>query len=1472
MNDNKRTPIQSVKCDKATAGVTKGKVLYLRKAFSTKPGGDFFKITDTVDETAACVCYEATLIGEKKNGRLKEFYPIDCPSGNAPFSLVRTERNHVVATEETKEEFKSVRNDFTESYRMLRDIMAENKKNSDFTSFIPDFSVYYACDENGDFIESSTAYVWSATQNLMVFEKYIEDIHRYPAAHPEHKLFTVLKTALTLVKCVKILHEKGLLHSDINPANFGIPQRSKELLTDSITLLDVNSIYSQKSTFPTEYAENGYRAPELAQGKADNTSDIYSIGCTLFHALIVSEEISKPGFSKEYYAKLPKLIESSKLLSASEVNSNPYLKYILIRILKKSLADVPSRRYQSCDELVRDLKDALSYLYPSEIKATLKPNQELVIMEKELDKKRGAGTHLSLLYHLYQKPLFEYVDDDSESVDVLIVGFGNYGQKFLDSCMQVGQIYGKKLNVNVVSNNRIIGTPDKDVYLSSRPEITRFFCTEGQTDVESYGYIEFLNKEFATGSGSAEKNMELASQIIEKNNKIRYIFVALGDNQLNKKVAAVFFEAVKDKFPCSINFAVEGDTVKGKVVGNPVFMGKDIANEPAYKDIERMAFNTHLVWADGLNMDMAKAYQEFKEPYNYNSSFFSAISIKYKLYSLGLLCDDPNESASKYAQRIANDPITKNRMIALEHQRWNCEKICEGYSPLVDLEACVEGPTNNKKAKKHVCLLPCRSDAPLQTPYWNHAKWDTATPSEIATLDELDQLSIKLHQTYKRHADEMRRSISLFDDTTKQLKMIAQKSGSSEIAFSEWFSALSMIWSGISHYAKEYNSLKDTLVNSLKTLGTDDRNTATALVEIIDKRFALILESMKYTDWKAKDSRIVESIPFILTHKRNVHLAIPFSTGNNTEIFKNVAVPTVVNPSQVTYMHYLSGASDVAAFNNAIKYIFNFLPEKNVSSKLNFVLAYNAGEELKQAVVKLKDELAKNPSTQKILLVESEDEFDLARNVSSVLDEKLHVDAIEKNTSPLSSILTGAGVYHTHPRYSFDVSTKTFGNVVGCDFLKYIRAGQYLKVSDMFASKNSKGVLDSPLSFFNDYESLWKKAYRGQEYTWKSTCKLLAEYHETADNLVTVSNALLKDKGDIEKHRYLIPASSFAGASKIIDFMVNARFFEKNSAVYYYTPDSCEVTIYASKALNEKVKLLFDNPEYVAHPEQLNFVTTPHSVSVEYDNLEVRSLDLRKVQGSPTQVREMLRLLEESFSFIYSVTEAANDNLTLSFKYPTRRIKKLLTNEGNILEVYIYFRCLKSGLFDDVATSYEVSWDGTLIKNEFDIVVTKGFNGLLIEAKARPDIKEDFYFKLSSLANQFGTNCRAVLVADTIENPYNGKKETNAIQRKRGDMLDVSTVFNSRDIDRIEIPLAKLLNVEISVNVTAESKTKVLMSLEYLTHSQFSVLEISGIATVGQFMQQTAEDFDKSTNAKMQSYKDRYLEVQKLIKEKYKLG
>lgn len=1407
--NNQRAFIKSISCDKNVLGVSRGKVIGLRREGTSNRGVDYFKINSIVGQGGACVCYDATLMGEGKTGRLKEFYPTTCFKLGGSSLLERDEQNHIIAAEEISDDFALAKKEFVEAYHILRGVMEKNKNNSDFTSFIPDFSIYYACDAEGNIIENSTAYIWTAPENLTVFEKYIEDIRKHPTVHPERKLFNVLKTIIALTESVKILHENGLLHLDIKPGNFGIPQRKSKLLTDSITLFDVNSIYSYDSLDAAIYGTEGFSAPEIASGQADNTSDIYSIGCTLFSALIVNDEIEKLGYSKKYYTKLSQLLDSSKLISASEINSNVSLKYELVSILKKCLAESQSKRYQSCVDLVKDLEKALAYLYPYEINASLPVGKQVIVLEKELDKKRGVSPYLTFMYHLYTKTLFEYIPVESETIEVLIVGFGNYGQSFLDCCLQVGQILGKRLNVRVISNDRTDGNRDRSIYLAARPALGDFFSIDDSQCEEPYGHICFENIEFFRGN--SKKNKEVAAQIASKYSKEHYIFVALGDDSLNKGVANAIYSSLKGIQECSVNFAYDGEALTGKVYGNLIYMSRDITAEPLYQDIERMAFNAHLVWESGLNIDLAKSYAKFKDPYNYNSSFSNAVSIKYKLHSFGIVMDDLTDAAFQYYKKIMNtSKHLKNELTALEHRRWICEKICLGWVRNQDLESCLTVPTNDKKAKRHVSLVRSTSSPSLESTYWTLSKWDTAGKEELDTLDELDRVSVRLHQVYKNAADRLKKETTLLDSTMLQLKRITKKNEDVSIAFSEWYSCLSLLWNSNDNPSREYDKLKSLLLASLDALSADDASTAKVLIKLIDERFTIILNSMCYVDYKNHDSNFVNYIPFILTHRKDRHLVIPFSQGSNTENFSNVAVATIVNPQQITYLIYFNKQNGEEQILNALDYVFNYMEAKTISTKINFVIVYCKDEKNNKSVEKLKTEILDIKTTikiNKIIVKEAEDSSVIAKCVYEAID-KLKIDAVEQNNTQLSYLLLGAGFYSKYPHYSFDMNTRKFYDTEGCDFLKYIKAEQYLKISDMFASKNSKGYLESPAAFYNDYEALWQKAYRKKEFLWKKMCSFLEAHHKTADKLVTINTDITRDKSSYVKHRFLVPSSAYEGVAKLISVMTESKIFGKESEVYYYTTDSCEVNIYASEFIADKLKTLMSNPYIFIQPENLDIVKTPFSVIVYFDSLTVQSVDVSTLGKHVDKIKELLKLLESEFSFITGYTEYGEENQYVSFTYATKRIKKLLTNAGNILEIYVYHKCLKSDLFDDVATSYEISWDGTLVKSEFDILITKGFAGLLIEAKATEGIDQDYYFKLSCLAKQFGTNCRAVLIADTVEKWFNDNSG-NDTQRLRGDMLDIITISDPQKIDSIDIELAKLLNINVAHILQSRESEKV---------------------------------------------------------------
>ena len=77
----------------------------------------------------------------------------------------------------------------------------------------------------------------------------------------------------------------------------------------------------------------------------------------------------------------------------------------------------------------------------------------------------------AIQYHLYQHPLYHFLSEEDESLNVLVVGFGNYGQKFLDICLQTGHVKKKNLRVTVISDD----SAEEKQYLAERPELANFY-------------------------------------------------------------------------------------------------------------------------------------------------------------------------------------------------------------------------------------------------------------------------------------------------------------------------------------------------------------------------------------------------------------------------------------------------------------------------------------------------------------------------------------------------------------------------------------------------------------------------------------------------------------------------------------------------------------------------------------------------------------------------------------------------------------------------------------------------------------------------------------------------------------------------------------------------------------------------------------------------------------------------------------
>lgn len=1343
-----------------------------------------FTVDRTLDTGASVICYEAHYQGSGK-GVLKEFYP----SGIR--SLERRIDGQLCApqTGNDARRYQQALTEYLAPYEILQDAKRENQT---LNVFIPHFEIYFGCDENA--FKIGTAYVWTPEPKLETFEKICSGIHRYPATNPERKLLDVLIAMEQLTKCVQSLHEMGLVHRDIKPANFGFRRIKDTVLTQTLSLFDVNTVCFQGQAVSNAIGSAGYMEPESGYQPPGVQTDIYAIGATLFHALLVTDETRKNRFlyRTENYPKLKEMVDTSEIIRACEGSERVKLRDILTRILRKCLSE-RTYRYSACEELLQDLHAAI-------LTAEKLPNQN-----------RRKNSRLSLCYHLYSHPLYGRVSNDENMLSVLLFGLGDYGRDFLDLCLQNGQSSGKVLSVTIVSRNR----SDWRSYLMERPELSDFFdisesdssqeySVTNRDNYDSYGSLRFIERILPENKGESEFFKEVKrSAPCEP----QYVFISLGEDGRNLNAAKQYGITADGK--AQICFVWEGNEPPEAlpVATLPVFVNQKARQNPLHNEMERMAFNTHLIWKKDLNVDYNSLRSEFRKPYFHDACVSNVLSIKYKLYGIGIDLDSCSamEAAKQFyaAIRAKDNRDLRNRMICAEHRRWVTEKLCAGWTRIRDLERCAGGMTRDEREKQHVCLVRSRN-AHLLTryPLW---KWDTASDEELAELDELERVSVALHRIFLKHAEKVREHNLLGGGAIREIRALIQGNRHATICFEEWFACLTDIWNGTRERVHVYRGLKEAFLDALRELSDAYQQSVMEQVKAFETLFYPVLASMEYRDYKKDDVALIDNIPFILTYSDSIRLAIPFLSGEREEIFGNVSTVTVINPSRLIYLCRLDGISTDSrqqeeSLLKSVSYALSYFDKKRIRSSIEMAIACRGLPDNRIASIEatLKamggriGRVTWLPFSEDYMLSDVFADF-LSRRRSGFL-------AVEQNQSNLSGILLGGGVYAKFPHYQFDISTLMFHSVNECEFLRYVRKKPYLRISDVAAFRQSYGESVQQPEFFEDYKTLWKAYAKSDAASaaWKFLCSVLSEYAKTHDVIAEFDRKCLPSRPFPLKQRYIMPSVCLPSVSKIIKFLKDEKIAGAESYVRNRTTDSCEIVIQSVQGFHFQFDRLFSNPYILTDASAVNAYLNPknHAAYVTFDNLFVRNADFKKV---PQKLSGEIEALLTFFREMNYLSHYRADNDGVSFTYASRQIKRLLTQAGRILEVYTYHKIKEFGSFDDVAGGYEIVWDSPEkhypeVKNEFDCILTKGFRVLFVECKATNQIQEDFYFKLANLSRQFGLRAKAVLVADTREKEWHDIAPLNSSQRERGNTLDVLTIWKQSEINDIGKYLLQALN------------------------------------------------------------------------------
>ena len=107
----------------------------------------------------------------------------------------------------------------------------------------------------------------------------------------------------------------------------------------------------------------------------------------------------------------------------------------------------------------------------------------------------------------------------------------------------------------------------------------------------------------------------------------------------------------------------------------------------------------------------------------------------------------------------------------------------------------------------------------------------------------------------------------------------------------------------------------------------------------------------------------------------------------------------------------------------------------------------------------------------------------------------------------------------------------------------------------------------------------------------------------------------------------------------------------------------------------------------------------------------------------------------------------------VSFYFRDAMTRYWLRDIGSVLELYVYKACVDAGVFDDVALSVIVDWEGDNLQsdvtNEIDVVATKGITPLFISCKTG-QVKTEAINELGVLKERFGSGiARAAIVSSS---------------------------------------------------------------------------------------------------------------------------
>ena len=1041
-----------------------------------------------------------------------------------------------------------------------------------------------------------------------------------------------------MAEAIQLLHEQGYLYMDLNPKNV-LWIESQQI----VKLFDVDSIVPYKNLEDVHEIRvtRPYVAPEIDELEdwfeinkktfLKPSWDVYCLGLLLFELIFErfpTEKDLETGVGKEG--------ELEAICSRNEYDEKTCA--LLKEILKRSLSKKFRIRYRTAQEMCEAV---------NELKKRV--DARAFISKKEFVK---ANAMMKAYYMLDRWPLYKFLNNDSEKqvMDIAVIGNHSVREEFVKAVYSCTHMLEGTTRIRLYS-------PDAKEFWDSMEEknpllgkTIRLFlngkCIRSEQDcsVCSKPIAEIYLYEKKDISKLESNYILLLEEKRECPNSIKRIQERFKNS--NSKLIAYLDDGT--------NYINQVDYLNHTIV--PISM----VDKCSYYDeklleteLLQRALNVHTLYY--RNNHKRASWEEMKEDFESNiyfmeSSMRSALTVKYKLYSIGLNPEEKHIADQFYEKVLSDTPEAKElfaKLSSLEHLSWSSFLIINGWNlPTVEqIEEYAFVGKNDFKDKErnlHPCLVECRPGRGLEN--WSHEDWETPIDEnlKVAELDRLDQMSVILHQIAKKKSQKAVKKIHNLMDTLGEL---VQKYHFTELKNAyQWLSQVKQrIFAGEVTADSLWRQAEYNFGQTLKKLGIVNPQLQ-EMISGISQELRVVKEYHSFHEYKKSDGAIIYGIPYILTGDKVKCVIKPYIADEKNR-WKNILVSLYLEPEEMVFVPKQSIYDK-----NELNGYREFFEKRGIKTRI---------------LVKDFEEIEK-------------DRYHTVWDVTGLSEEKIEELKKKENMDHVTFI------------------SLSEGEIVGLS--NYIK-GQFARnthleveeIFDLFGEELSANGREQIAQLLGGcYQNIWKAYQTIGPEIWKSIAEILSRIEK--QNMYELPSDDFSVK--MQKNSYVTdPVNGKALQLAEVHKILRKCKEEGLIGEYFYPGEEDELSVYINDVSEEVFYLLQKlilkaNEEPLKHKYRFE-IGTDGKYRIYDQHLYVTSSDLAEHMG-------VLRILEkygkDSHKKQVLLQNLRLEDGVVKFKYATEAVRQSLQDENAVLDIQLYYVCQSLGRFDDI----DIGTDGVL--------------------------------------------------------------------------------------------------------------------------------------------------------------------------------